>query len=236
MGPSDYQKSVFDGLMLSDIGLRKDSKNASITMTCKHRSFMDAMIERLFFLSWGPVTEKEVYDKRTEKSYHSCKVSSHVSEWLTAQYSRWYCDGVKIVPEDIIIDKDVLEWWYIGDGHLERKKARPNYRRIIMATDSFVEIEKDILCEKLRIFLDRNAVYKEGKKIAISKKALVKMAKMLTVCPVVDYSYKYEFGHYRDENYFTKTYKGRPLELINKYRQKHKVKDVNYEEIKGDAI
>lgn len=204
MEPTCQQKSMFDGLMLSDASL-SISGNARFGMTSKHRSFVDAARNALGFLSWGETTERDIYDKRTDKTYHSCRIRSHVNDWLTIQYYRWYVDGVKIVPKDVVIDKDVLEWWYVGDGHLCRKKSRPNYRRIIMATDSFSFQEKEFLCDQLKQRLHNDAVYIEGQKIAIAKQALVRMAQMLTtICPVSDYNYKYEFGPYVDENYHKK--------------------------------
>jgi hypothetical protein len=233
MEPTQKEKSILDGLLLSDGYLECRSINARFKLTSKHRSFVDSVVSSLPSFSWAEPYERDVFDKRTLKSYHTCKLDSHANAYLGSQHSRWYQNGKKIVPSDLVIDKDVLQWWYIGDGHLVRKKSRPNYRRVILCTDCFLEQEIELLCVKLRSLLHEKSVYREGSKIAIASQAMVAMAKMLTECPVLDYTYKYDFGNYRDDDYFAKTYAGRPLETINAYRREHKVRELNYAEIKG---
>jgi hypothetical protein len=235
MEPTKEQLSIFDGLMLSDASLTicRGNQNSRMSMTSKHRNFIEAMISNLSFLSWGPINDKYIYDKRTKKSYHSVRVHSHVSEWLTEQRHRWYPNGKKIVPKDVIVNKECLEWWYLGDGHLERKKNRPNARRVQLAVNGFTNSDNEILKNKLVDLLGNDAVYIECKNsIIISKLSLVKMATMLTDSPVEVYKYKYEFGQYRNSEYFANSYNGRPLEKINKYRKIHKVRELDFEEVK----
>jgi hypothetical protein len=198
---SEKEKSIFDGLMLSDGNLSKTFKNARFSLTSKYKSFIEATINNLPSISWGSTSEKDIYDKRTNKFYHSCRARSHVSEWLTVQYERWYPCGVKVVPKDIIINKDSFEWWYIGDGHLCRKKTRPNYRRIIMATDSFNKNDKTFLKDKLINFLGNDVYIENERTIVIAKDSLVKIAKMLKNPEIIDYAYKYDFGNYIYDNY-----------------------------------
>lgn len=200
MKPTALQKSVFDGLMLSDAGLEIPGINARFNMTSHYRSFVDAAKNALSFLSWAETDERERYDKRTDKFYHSCKIRSHVDPFLTKEHKRWYPDGIKVVPEDLVLDRDVLEWWYLGDGHLERRKSRPNYRRIILATNSFSSEDREHLIKLLEPILGES-VYSEDVKIAIGKQSMVKFAQMMIECPVVDYQYKYEFGNYINNDY-----------------------------------
>lgn len=234
--PTLKQLSIFDGLLLSDAGLSLSGNNARFALTSKHRSFVDRAKEELNFIpSWEKTTERDVYDKRTNKFYHKCVIRSHVNDFLTTQYHRWYPKGIKVVPKDLSIDKDVLEWWYIGDGHLERKSARPNSRRVQLATNCFTLKDMEFLKKQLVGLLGNNAVYIECKdRIIISKQSLCNMAAILKETPVIDYAYKYEFGQYRNKDYFKQSYKSRPLEIINAYRKKHKVRELNFNIIKTE--
>lgn len=147
------QQSIFDGLVLSDAGLSIAGKNARFSMTSKHRCFIEGTKNHLSSLSWGPINEADRCDKRTKKFYHSISIHSHVDEWLTSQYCRWYKNKIKIVPKDLEINYHSLLWWYLGDGHLRRRKSRPNYRRVELATDCFTKKECNDLINKLSIFL-----------------------------------------------------------------------------------
>jgi len=135
-------------------------------------------------------------------------LSSKRDLFLTEQRKRWYPDGKKIVPLDIKLSKELLLWWYLGDGHLERKKARPAYRRVVLCTDCFEESELDFLIRLLRKELGNNSIYKESKHLIISRSALCNFAKYIgTDCPVPEYEYKFDFGQYKDPNYFRNSYK-----------------------------
>ena len=54
------------------------------------------------------------------------------------------------------------------------------------------------------------------------------------ISPVTDYQYKFDFGQYLDQDYFTKSYYKRPIKYINQYRQKHKVRELNYNKVKKE--
>ena len=124
----------------------------------------------------------------------------------------------------------MLLWWYIGDGCLIRKKSRPNWRRVNLATNSFEKNEVLSLIGKLKLFFkEDDNIYDEQNKIMISKKALCCFASLFeSSCPVEDYRYKFDFGQYLDSNYFKNSFKTRPIHYINKFRKKHKVRELDF--------
>lgn len=231
---SDIEKSVFDGLMLSDGYLRK-GKNASIHLCVKYRGFADACILNLPSLPWSKITPRSVYDKRTLKTYTGWTVDTHVCSWLTEQRYRWYPKGKKIVPQDVILDKNSILWWYIGDGHLHKKKSRPNYRQIVLATNGFLSTEVFWLIEKLKDILSDKNVYEEQNKIIIARTAVTFFARLIGInSPVPEYVYKFDFGQYLDPDYFKKSFEKRPIMLINKYRRIYKVRELDFEKVKQE--
>ncbi len=230
------QQSVFDGLMLSDAFLECRSANARFSLTSKHRSFIDATIKALPF-SWASATERDIYDRRTLKTYHSCCVRSHTNEWLTQQHLRWYKNRIKIVPNNLSLTPLCVLWWYLGDGHLARKRSRPNYRRVIMATDSFSDSEKEWLKDHLQQLVGENVYVEQSRTIVVAGKSLVRLASLIgTHSPVADYQYKFDFGNYLNDDYLSKSYETRPLAAINKYRRIHKVRELDYQEVKQEML
>ena len=228
------QKQIFDGLIISDACLSKSSKNgnARFSLVTKSKQFAEEVYRIFPSFPWSnpAVSTRNRHDKRTGKSYSSTAARTRVDSFFTEQYQRWYPHGKKIIPKDIQISKDMLLWWYIGDGHLRRKKSRPNYRRVELATDSFKE--KDILnvIEKVKLFLkEEDNIYIESNEIMIAKKSLHKFACLFkNGCNVSDYSYKFEFGQYLNVDYFKNSFKNRPISYINEFRKINKVRELNF--------
>lgn len=194
------QMQIFDGLMISDGYIEKCSKNARFGLTTSKKEFAEKVASIFPNFPWSnpSIKTRDVYDKRTGKSYSSTVIRSRIDEFFTNQFNRWYSDGKKIVPSDIEIDKDMLLWWYIGDGCLHRRKSRPDYRRVGLATNSFTK--KDILnsINKLKMFLEEDSnIYEENNVIMIARKALCCFSSLFeNSCPVNCYQYKFNFGQY----------------------------------------
>jgi hypothetical protein len=229
-----YQMSVFDGLMISDACLERISgkRNSRFILGTSKAEFAERAKQQFLNFPWSEksLITKDRYDKRTEKSYSVTTLRSKVDEFFTAQRARWYPNGVKVVPYDIEINKDMLLWWYIGDGFLSRKKSRPNWRCVGLATDSFSDMDNNILIEKLKLFFkEDDNIYLCGNEIMISAQALCCFASLFeNECPVDDYSYKFEFGQYLNKNYKKDSYKNRPLSHINEFRKKNKVRELDF--------
>ena len=220
------QMSIFDGLMISDAYLKKisgKSRNSRFVLTTSIRGFRDKVFNMFPNFPWSDASLRtiNVYDKRTNKYYESNRLRSLSTIFFTEQRKRWYPNGKKIIPKDIEINRDMLLWWYIGDGYLCRKKIRPNYRRAELATDSFSMEDVYFIIDKLKLILGESSIYEENNEIMIGRQALVKFANLLGgVSPVKDYQYKFEFGRYFNEDYYErsqneKNYKG-GLKYISK--------------------
>jgi len=225
----DY--SVFDGMMLSDGHLQKStkSKNARFSLSCKHEEFARTFQQRSGSFNWTEPSCRDIYDKRTDKVYTSWRLTSKIDERFTIEHKRWYSEGKKIVPKDIVLDKNTLIWWYLGDGCLYRKKSRPNYRRVVLSTQGFEQSDIDFLLNKLTALIGNESVHLERKEIVIGGNSLCNFIKIIgTKSPVSCYQYKFDFGPYVDDDYWKKSFENRPLKYINEYRKMNKVRELNY--------
>lgn len=217
---SASQMQVFDGLVLSDAYIKRcDKQNASFSMNVKHKSFVSQVV-KVLPLDWGPMRHYSLpIDKRTGNIYTGWRIKSRSDLFLTEQRERWYPNGNKIVPRDISLSKNMVLWWYLGDGHLARKKHRPNYRRVILCTDSFTYKEIGFLMKLLRRKFGNDSIYEEAKHIVVAKKALCNFIKYIgTKSPVSAYKYKFDFGQYKNRDYWHDNWSNRSSVLDFKER------------------
>jgi len=230
-GDRFWNYSVFDGMMLSDGHLQKStkSKNARFSLSCKYEEFAKTFQRLSGSFNWTESHCRDIYDKRTNKTYTSWRLSSKTDERFTIEHKRWYPEGKKIVPKDLILDKTTLVWWYLGDGSLNRKKSRPNYRRVVFCTQGFTVQDVDFLKLKLEELFGNDSIYIEENQIIIAKQSLCSFIKFIGIeSPVSCYQYKFDFGPYINENYWKKSFEDRPLKYINEYRKMNKVRELNY--------
>jgi hypothetical protein len=86
-----------------------------------------------------------------EKNKISHILRTPVYEEFFKQYSRWYKDGQKIVPQDLDFkDKIFLRNWVYGDGTLLHNST------LRLCTDDFTEEEVDWMIFSLNNTLDIN--------------------------------------------------------------------------------
>lgn len=225
------QIDIFNGLIISDgyLELGQKSKNPRLSFSLKHKEFAENIVNSLNCLIWesnGSITENKRFDKRINKEVTTYQIRTRALECLNSFYSKWYSCKKKIVPEDLSLSKEMVLYWYLGDGFLERKKAKPNYRRIGFCTESFSEEENNILKNKLKEILNTDYIYlensnkKKNKRIIIAKTGITAFYNFLgDQSPVKCYDYKFEFGQYKNKNYFKNSY------MIRKKRQKGAIKN-----------
>lgn len=224
------EKDIIAGLLLSDAHLRKpgDKRRVSMSFTLKYADFASGIKKRVCSIPWGKDYVYKYRDKRTGNTYTQNRITTRVSDYLTSIYDLWYKNKKKIVP-DIELTSAVLLWWYLGDGCLLKKKSRPKFRRIALATQSFAPKEVKRLIVQIKELLNSEYVYPENGGIIISREGICSFADIIgTVSPVECYSYKFDFGQYLDSNYKAQGYKIRPLARINEFRKKHKVRELEY--------
>ena len=121
-------------------------------------------------------------------TYHYA--SCYYAELLPIR-KRWYPNGKKIVPRDLILTPLVCRQWYIGDGCLEHpKRQKPN---IYLSTYGFPVDDVEWLREKLNKLgfkttrqLSRNIIF-------ISAHSTQDFLNYIGECPIECYRYKWDY-------------------------------------------
>jgi hypothetical protein len=119
-------KSVFDGAILSDGSFIQQSKISayfSMSLSVENKDWI-LNISEIF--DKNDVEHKICYypgKNRISKGkiIHegpSVRISTPSYRNLLSERERWYPNGIKIVPKDIVLNNVVLAGWYMGDGSI----------------------------------------------------------------------------------------------------------------------
>jgi lambda repressor-like predicted transcriptional regulator len=142
---------LIDGLLLGDGSISKGGR-LSITQN-GHRSPWVLKI-RVQLETFGikckvkttPV-KKKLINERECFTKEGLRLDTNRYYWLRDQRTRWYPNGIKIVPKDINLSSVSIANWYMGDGTL----CKANYTADF-CTDSFTVNDVDFLIAKLANF------------------------------------------------------------------------------------
>lgn len=199
---TDIMYETLRGALLGDGSLQisKNGINATFTYTSKSRQHVEYIVKD--FINYSTccgLNEKDRFDKRTGKYYHKVDFRSKASSVFTQEYNKWYVDGVKHIPKDLVLTQHMCLCWYLGDGCLRNCK-RNNTQEIILCTNCFELDEiKTILLPQLKQFdpkIYNAGTSKSGKQnytIAIAKKHNIKkFLDYIGECPFEDYKYKWD--------------------------------------------
>ena len=139
-----------DGLLLGDgclVKIRETS--ACYSHGGSHYDYI-AYLSGVFD-SFGIEQSGKIYSKSSRIGiYESVGFSFHTRAYrdLLEQRYRWYPEGKKIVPDDVVLTPIVAQNWFIGDGRLARNRKSSHF--IILCTNGFSADDVVALIKKLR--------------------------------------------------------------------------------------
>lgn len=211
--PSDYcsnivqlteiQKSVLYGALLGDGSLikHKNGINAQFSYLSKseqHVKFIAQYFEE--YISKIGIRSSSYFDQRTNKTYYRTRFRTITDIGFTEEYNKWYLNGVKHIPNDLILNPMICLIWYIGDGGICNGKQS---QYIKLATQCFDKKEQeDILLPQLSDFnakLMKADIGKNGNQqyfIYIPHLNMLDFLNYIGDCPFSDYEYKWNYKEY----------------------------------------
>ncbi len=202
------QQEIFDGLMLSDGFLHGDyhvHTNAQYTSNylqpCKYKEFLNH-IRCILPLGYSNNYIRETYEKGgfgNDKKYKTFRLRSLSSSTLLKERKRWYPNGKKIVPKDLVLTPKMLLYLFLGDGSFGGLGPRttPEYTRSLsLHTQSFTKQENLFLMKQLLNFgikstLGRRYLNETQYFIRIRNKSVKTFFDLIGKCPVKCYEYKW---------------------------------------------
>jgi hypothetical protein len=192
---------VLEGCLLGDghLELHKHCKNARfsyLSSSKQHVEYVHQFFKHYCSDNYQEVKRSEYFDKRTDKTYVRYYFKTKALPIFTEQHQRFYSNGIKLVPKDLILDKTTLLFWYIGDGELESR-----YGFIKLHTNNFTRDDVNFLCSLLVNF-NAKEIRKNDNQYLISIPRKKVKSFLSFIGPVIfsDYKHKWEFVNYKNKN------------------------------------
>lgn len=191
---SNIEKEIFDGIMISDGSLNKSRISARLTLGFKYMETINRILSDIISIEFlNPWKYESKVDKRTNKSYTGYYTKSKFYHDLLIEYNRWYIDGKKIIPDDILISPIMCYWWFVCDGY----NMNGN---VFLCTDSFEVKHIENMIYKLKEFGFISTIRK-NKRIALDKKSSLVFLDFISrdVQIQKEYLYKWQRKHSSQE-------------------------------------
>ncbi len=196
-------EEVFDGVMLSDAGLKfsKRSKNAWFSMGLSGSEHMDWLI---YIKATLVALDVPVYARGLRlyrgtsrgKQYIGALLQSSSRPFLTKQYERWYSEGVKVVPKDVAVTPLSVANWFMGDGSSSPDK-RNDAIVTYFACCKFTPEESTLLAGRLTVLgVAATAVLNRGySRVNISQFSVNHFMDIIEEYVLPSYQYKIKRRH-----------------------------------------
>jgi hypothetical protein len=181
------QRQIIDGILISDGYIASKSKVACslrIGQRGDKEEFVKYIAKRL-----GLEHSIGYYcyvPKNGKKPSPECRYSSKSYASLLEIENRWYRNGKKRVPDDFIMDRDSLLFWYIGDGNLHTGISC--YPRL--STCCFAQDELQLIVEKF-LLLGIHCSISSRNEIYIRVQSTKIFFDVIGPCPTQCYQYKW---------------------------------------------
>ncbi len=167
------QKEIFDGIMISDGHLSSSRISARITLGFKYKETIERIINDLDCLNFSEIYKYDFISKINGNILPNYFTKSNFNATLLSEYNRWYHDGVKVIPKDIILTPLFCYWWFVMDGYINKKSIRLctecfNNEDLLFIVECFNEIN---LFPKLK---DRKITHEVRKRLTFNTKETIK--------------------------------------------------------------
>lgn len=138
---------LIEGELLGDGSLRLSSKwSAHYQHSSQHKPYVEWLSKVL--ASFGVQQSGKINSREKEDGHIGYSYTSLSYEEFQLLQFRWYPEGKKIVPPDLILTPLIVRQWYIGDGSLKKpKKYSP---AIILSSPDFPQEDIERLIAMLK--------------------------------------------------------------------------------------
>jgi hypothetical protein len=119
VGKWDYGGPFGDGSIF--ITGKDCNRDATFNFTTKHEEYGQWLVQSTESFAACKLRVYDIYDKRTQKSYHRVSFRTPSNKLFTELRAKWYPEGKKIVPQNLVLTKDLILRWYMDDGNWHEK-------------------------------------------------------------------------------------------------------------------
>lgn len=195
------QKEIIYGALLGDGSLIKprEGENCLFSYISKSKQHIEFVCNDFIKYSiQNGIIYSSFFDKRTNSTYNHYSFRTQANIAFTKLYGKWYSNGIKIIPKDLVLTPLTCLIWYIGDGCLSNLKRS---QEIILATNCFLKEEQEqILLPQLQKFEAKlRHCSGEQYRIIIPRRKIQDFLNYIGDCPFSDYQYKWDYKDYQNQ-------------------------------------
>lgn len=163
------QEQVLIGHLLGDGCLYRDKAThqayLAVTRVSTDLEYLEWTQEVFQDFVVSPIRSVSTFDSRTQKTYFSVKLRFRRCPVFTRYYEKWYPNGVKVVPTDLVLTPLIIAVWFSDDGSIRRTCSDWRFQ-IKLSTMGFTPEETDRLASMLssRYFQYFSSLFDNGRK------------------------------------------------------------------------
>jgi len=174
---------ILIGCILGDAYVSPQGK-IQLEQSVAQKEYLEWKFEELSSISYrGTPRKVERRDKRTGKLYESVRFWTR--QYFRPLRERFYQDGRKIFPPNLLLSPLTVAVWHMDDGHYDHKK-----HRCTLATDNFSRAEIVIIQSLFRRFFSVNSVARPNGKLVFAGENCSQFLKIVKPYVVPSMGYK----------------------------------------------
>jgi len=174
-------------------------RDATFNFVTKHQEYGKWLVNNTESFAACKLQIGDRYDKRTDKSYHRVAFRTPSNKLFTELRAKWYPQGKKIVPQDLVLTKDLILRWYMDDGNWHEKGIYFNTQGFNSESNEFLRYQiSQFLGVKVTIHKHSGNLYRlfiplrgTGSGVINSTNNMGKFFELIGECPVNCFSHKW---------------------------------------------
>jgi len=188
---SDKLSDLLEGELLGDGYIRMPgSRSAQYTHSSKYGEYLIWLSKTFADLGLEQVGKINRYWSEKDNALGYRYASKSYPE-LVPTRQRWYPNGRKIVPKDLILTPIMARQWFIGDGSLHNQTKKRS--DINFSTNDFDKASIDYLLKELRGNGFKVNYWPSDNKIGMSAHSVIDFLDYIGPCPIDCYQYKWNY-------------------------------------------
>lgn len=148
---TDVQHQVLVGGLIGDFHLynydHHKTNGISVGRAIKDLRYLEYQYSLFKDFCSDTIHIEDTFDKRTQKTYTSCRFRTRCAPVFVPYRTKWYPEGIKIVPEDLELTPLICAIWFCDDGSAVREG---DSLQLSLYTDGFQKKEVEFLSELLQ--------------------------------------------------------------------------------------
>jgi len=146
---SSFQEQILTGGLLGDTSIYSYKHHITVGLAFGRKitdlSYLAYEFEAFKDFCSSGIKTRSAFDKRTGKTYYNCSFRTQCAEVFVPFRNKWYPNGEKIVPQDLVLSPLTCAIWFCDDGSIIHHGKNKKLLRLALYTDGFTKNDVEFL-------------------------------------------------------------------------------------------